>query len=113
MKTRTTPVAVLPVRKTGVLQLLLPHQCSSLNLFLRAEPSRCRKLHNIVNSVVVLDEVQLLPPEFLNPILKVIQELRKYYGVTFLLSTATQPALNPQKSLDFNFKGLTGMKEYN
>lgn len=73
--------------------------------------SRCRKLHNIVNSVVVLDEVQLLPPEFLNPILKVIQELQKYYGVTFLLSTATQPALNPQKSLDFNFKGLTGMKE--
>lgn len=73
--------------------------------------SRCRKLHNIVNSIVVLDEVQLLPPEFLNPILNVIQELQKNYGVTFLLSTATQPALGPQKSLDYNFKGLTGMKE--
>jgi CRISPR-associated endonuclease/helicase Cas3 len=73
--------------------------------------SRCRKLHNIVNSIVVLDEVQLLPPEFLNPILNAIQELQKNYGVTFLLSTATQPALVPQKSLDFNFKGLIGMKE--
>ncbi len=73
--------------------------------------SRCRKLHNIVNSVVVLDEAQLLPPEFLNPILNAIQELQKNYGVTFLLSTATQPALGPQKSLDFYFKGLIGMKE--
>ena len=73
--------------------------------------SRCRKLHNIINSVVVLDEVQLLPPEFLNPILNAIQELQKNYGVTFLLSTATQPALSPQKSLDFDFKGLTGMRE--
>ena len=59
--------------------------------------SRCRKLHNIVNSVVVLDEAQLLPPEFLNPILNAIQELQKNYGVTFLLSTATQPALGSTK----------------
>jgi len=59
-----------------------------------ARTSRCRKLHNIVNSVVVLDEAQLLPPEFLNPILKVMNLLAVHYGVTFVLSTATQPALN-------------------
>lgn len=68
--------------------------------------SRCRKLHNIVNSVVVLDETQLLPPEFLNPILSAIKELRKNYGVTFVLSTATQPAFSPHKGFDFNFDGL-------
>lgn len=72
--------------------------------------SRCRKLHNIVNSVVVLDEAQLLPPEFLNPILYILRELQKNYGVTFLLSTATQPALGPQQS-DFKFEGLPSMVE--
>jgi CRISPR-associated endonuclease/helicase Cas3 len=68
--------------------------------------SRCRKLHNIANSVVVLDEVQLLPPEYLNPILHTIKELHQNYGVTFLLSTATQPAFSPHKTVDYRFEGL-------
>jgi len=59
-----------------------------------ARTSRCRKLHNIANSIVVLDEAQLLPPEFLQPILTVMNLLAEHYGVTFVLSTATQPALN-------------------
>ena len=61
-----------------------------------ARTSRCRKLHNIVNSTVVLDEAQLLPPEFLQPILSVIKLLSEHYDVSFVLSTATQPALNTQ-----------------
>jgi CRISPR-associated endonuclease/helicase Cas3 len=58
-----------------------------------ARTSRCRKLHNLVNSVVVLDEAQLLPPDFLDPIRHSMRVLAQDYGVTFVVSTATQPAL--------------------
>lgn len=73
--------------------------------------SRCRKLHNIVDSVVILDEAQLLPPDFLTPILEILKELQKNYGVTVLFCTATQPALGPHKSVNFDFKGIEGITE--
>ena len=63
-----------------------------------ARTSRCRKLHNIANSIVVLDEIQLLPLQHLNPIRKVMALLAKHYGVTFVLSTATPTGLNAQTS---------------
>lgn len=76
-----------------------------------ARTSSCRKLHNIVNSVVVLDEAQLLNPEFLQPIMDTINLLARYYGATFVLSTATQPALNPREGLGRTFRGLEGVRE--
>lgn len=76
-----------------------------------ARTSRCRKLHNIVNSVVVLDETQLLPPEFLQPILDTINLLARFYGVTFVLSTATQPAFNSRQGVGWSFRGLENVRE--
>lgn len=76
-----------------------------------SKPKRCRKLHNIVNSVVVLDEAQLLPPEYLLPMLNVMQNLHKAFNVTFLLTTATQPALSKRQLGDIQFEGLEGVRE--
>lgn len=55
--------------------------------------SKCRKLHNIANSVIIFDEVQMLPEKFLKPCVKAIDELTKNYNCTAVLCTATQPSL--------------------
>lgn len=65
--------------------------------------SKCRKLHNIANSVVLLDEVQTLPSHLLNPLLHVLRDLRKHYCTCFVFSTATQPAFIQSTSLSNGF----------
>jgi CRISPR-associated endonuclease/helicase Cas3 len=75
-----------------------------------ARTSRVRKLHRLVDSVVILDEAQLIPPEFLTPIMQALNELATAFKVTVLLSTATQPTLKHDDRNNF-FKGLKSVTE--
>jgi len=63
------------------------------NSFYSNKPSKCRKLHNVADSIVIFDEVQAIPVEKLKPCIEVIKELSLNYGVTSVLCTATQPAI--------------------
>lgn len=56
--------------------------------------SKCRKLHNIANSVVILDEAQMLPMDYLKPCTAMLQELVDGYRTSIVLCTATQPTLD-------------------
>ena len=56
--------------------------------------SDCRKLHNIVNSAIILDEVQTLPMGFYKPIVHTLDTLHRIFGVSVLFTTASQPILN-------------------
>ncbi len=70
--------------------------------------SKCRKLHNVADSVIIFDEAQMLPPDLLEPCLAVIRELVDSYGCSAVLCTATQPTLGKSKNLK---QGLDNVRE--
>ncbi len=81
------------------------------------QASRCRKLAGIMNRVILIDEYQTIPPEFLPAIANVLNELVINYGCSVVLMSATAPNLKgfelphidmiPQEQLVNQFKTLS------
>lgn len=72
-----------------------------------ARTSQCRKLHNITNSVVILDEAQALPVQYLAPCLRTLEQLSSHYHTTTVLCTATQPAVHKTEQFDIGLENIT------
>lgn len=57
-------------------------------------PSACRKLHNLMESVIMFDEAQTLPQSLAVPTLGALSQLSRAYHSTVVFATATQPAFD-------------------
>ena len=71
-----------------------------------SKSSKCRKLHNIANSVIIFDEVQMFPIEYLKPCLLMLEELAANYRSSIVLCTATQPAFTDLFRREWNITEL-------
>lgn len=77
------------------------------------KPSACRKLHNICNSVLILDEIQTLPISVMAPIVDTLATYQKLFGLSVLFTTASMPILDEQFKLSNgeHLQGLPNVKE--
>jgi len=64
--------------------------------------SKCRKIHNIAESVVIFDEVQTLPKDIVIPTLTMLKNMQSIMNTSFLFCTATLPAFEKRD----RFNGL-------
>src|SRR5690606_7461693 len=74
--------------------------------FFADRPSRCRKLHNIANSVVILDEAQTMPLKLLSPCVTLLDELALNYRASVVLCTAAQRALRETEGFRGGFTNV-------
>ena len=62
---------------------------------------KLRKFHNLANAIVILDEVQSIPPKYFDLVSKVFVGLHEWLDTRFVFVTATQPFLmNPNDGYD-------------
>lgn len=58
-----------------------------------------RKFHNIANSIIILDEVQNIPPKYYQVIEEVFAKMADYFNTKFIFVTATQPVVFAEKEI--------------
>ncbi len=73
--------------------------------------SNCRKLHNIVRSVMILDEVQMLPLSFYKPIVHSLDTLNRIFGTSIIFTTASQPILSGRIESSNPYVGFNALPE--
>jgi CRISPR-associated endonuclease/helicase Cas3 len=57
-----------------------------------------RKFHNITNSIIILDEVQTIPPKYWYLLKTIFIDLARYYNTWIIFMSATQPLIfNPKE----------------
>lgn len=64
------------------------------------KPGQCRKLHQIANRVIIIDEAQTIPLDFSLPILDALETLIQDWGCTVVLMSATQPVFERLEMCD-------------
>lgn len=80
-----------------------------LESMMASRTSHCRKLHNICNSIIILDEVQTLPTDFLQPIVDTLDTYQRLFGTSILFTTASQPVLEGKHQGTCPLKLLNGL----
>ncbi|MCO6490717.1 MAG: CRISPR-associated helicase Cas3' [Phaeodactylibacter sp.] len=74
---------------------------------------RLRKFHNLTDSIIILDEVQNIPPKYYEAIEVTFKKLAEYFDTKFIFVTATQPLLMPNtKVLELTDPSLEKTEEY-
>jgi len=84
---------------SDIIPNLLPCVMTNPDGIARLFPPRAHQF-----DLVIFDEAQCLPSEFLRPVVFAIRELQQHYGVIPVLCTATQPVLTQTDSFDFRFR---------
>ncbi len=62
-------------------------------------PGKCRTVHRLAEAVVLIDEVQSIPWELLDPTCLMLRDLCEFAGSSVVLMTATQPPVQKLPSL--------------
>lgn len=70
--------------------------------------SKCRKLHNLQDSIIIFDEIQTLPVNLAECTMRMLNDMLHLCRCSFLFCTATQPDFQTKKDVNVlkNFYGI-------
>lgn len=72
----------------------------------KSKPADLRSLHSIANSVIVFDEAQSIPCELTGTTIESVRALCETFGCSVLFSTATQPAFDIRRDINFRAREI-------